>query len=536
MALADSNNHFVLLLWLRWRLFLNLLRRPNRGVELGFQALWFFFTAIIVLATSAGFFFGTMGLLKIERADLLDVLLWAVLLVWQLAPVFFEGYSPGLNFREVARYPVSFRTYYLLSVAYGISDPAAITCLLWLLSIWMGVLVMRPEWAFMAAPALLLFAIFNLLLNRILIGLFDRFQSTRRGRERMVLLMFILILLPQLLQFATGYWTNVRILKPPAWLLAALTPLREFAPPGAAAGMFALNRPDFWALVALLLYLVLAALLLRWQLHAIYQGEIYSEAYRTHRELKVRKGWRLPLVDEVTAAIMEKELRYIRQSSRILLQLVYPPIIFLLIAFNPAGRRMFFSRSPEALLGGMAWFILLSVPNMAYNTFGMDKEGFGRWLLCPLSMRKVLLGKNLTHGGILAALFLVAEASVIALARPRVLPVAIVTVAFFAVLVVQLGAGNLISVYWPKRIELTQMSSKMASNAAGLATMLVMLVLTAIGGMIAFATWALQLSWLPLLASAAILVASVKIYSYVLERAARYIWEHVEEITGNLGA
>jgi hypothetical protein len=147
-----------------------------------------------------------------------------------------------------------------------------------------------------------------------------------------------------------------------------------------------------------------------------------------------------------------------------------------------------------------------------------------------------LLGKNLTHGGILAALFLLAEAIVIAISQPRVLPVAIVTVAFFAILVVQFGAGNLISVYWPKRIELTQMGSKMSSNAAGFATLLVMLVLTAIGGMIAFAAWALQLPWLPLVASAAVLAASVKLYSHVLDRAAQYIWEHIEEITGNLGA
>jgi ABC-2 type transport system permease protein len=536
LALAESNSHFLLLLWLRWRLFLNSLRRPNRGVEIGFQVLWIFFVALVVVATSSGFFFGTMGLIKIERADLLDILLWAVLLVWQLAPVFFEGYSPGLNFREVARYPVSFRTYYLLSAAYGISDPAAITCLLWLFSIWMGVAVMRPGWALTAALALLLFAIFNLLLNRILIGLFDRFQSTRRGRERMILLMFVLILLPQLLQFATGYWTNVRILRPPAWLLPAITPLREFSPPGAALQMFALHRPEPWLFLVLLLYAVFTALLLRWQLRAIYQGEIYSEVYKARRELKVEKGWRFPLVDEITAAIMEKEIRYIRQSSRVLLQLLYPPIIFLLLAFNPAGRKMFFSRSPEAMLGGMAWFILLSVPNLAYNTFGMDKEGFGRWLLCPPSLRKIFLGKNLTHAGLLIGLFLFAEAIIIAVARPRVLPLAVVTVAFLAILVIQLGAGNLISVYWPKRIELTQMGSKMASNAAGLATMLVMLVLSALGGMIAYFTWALRLPWLPLVASTAILVASLKLYSYVLDRAARYTWEHIEEITGNLGA
>ncbi len=525
------------MLLLRWRLFVNSLRRPSRRAELGFQVLWLFLGGLFVLTTSGGFFFGTIGLLKIERPDLLDLLLWAIFLIWQLAPILFEGYSPGLSFREVARYPVSFRLYFLLSSAYGISDPAAVTCLLWLLSMWVGIAVEQPGWAFMAAVAFLLFTVFNLLLNRIIVGLFERFQSTRRGRERMVFLMFILILLPQVLQFATGYWTNMRVLKPPAWVLQALTPMRGFSPPGVALRTFLLvGNPGLWALGALLLYGCLAFLLLQRRLRAIYQGEIYAEAYTVRRELKVRKGWRLPFVDDVTAAIIEKELRYIRQSSRLLLQLVYPPIIFTLVAFSGAGRKLFFARSPEAMVAGMAGFILLSVPNMAYNTFGMDKEGFGRWLLSPPMLRKILLAKNLAHGGILAVLFLLAEAIIIAIAHPRVLPALLVTVAFFAILVIQFGAGNLISVYWPKRIELTQMNSKMASNAAGVASLLVMLAISTIAGMIAFAAWSWQLPWLPLLSSLAILAASLKFHSYLLDRAAQYTWAHVEEIAGNLGA
>jgi hypothetical protein len=526
-----------LLLLLRWQLFVNSLRRPSRRAELGFQALWVFLGGLFVLITSAGFLFGTIGLLKIERPNLLDLLLWAVFLVWQLAPVLFEGYSPGLSFREVARYPVSFRVYFLLSSAYGMSDPAAVTCLIWLLSMWVGIAMEQPGWAFMAAVAFLLFAVFNLLLNRIIVGLFERFQSTRRGRERMVFLMFILILVPQVLQFTTGYWTNTQALKPPAWVLQAITPMRGFSPPGVALRTFLLvGNPGWWALGALLLYACLAFLLLQRRLRAIYQGEIYAEAYTVSRELKVQKGWQLPFVDDVTAAIIEKELRYIRQSSRLLLQLVYPPIIFMLVAFSGAGRRLFFSRSPEAMVAGMAGFILLSVPNMAYNTFGMDKEGFGRWLLCPPMLRKILLAKNLAHGGILALLFLSAEAIIIAFARPRVLPALLVTVAFFAVLVIQFGAGNLISVYWPKRIELTQMNSKMASNAAGIASLLVMLAISTIAGMIAFAAWSWQLPWLPLVLGIAIFFAGLKLYLWLLDRSVAYIYGHIEEITGNLGA
>jgi len=522
---------------LRWRLFVNSLRRPTRSAELGLQALWFIFGGGFVLLTCAGFFGGTIGLIKIERTDLLDLLLWVVFLVWQLAPILFEGYSPGLSFREVARYPISFRVYFLLSSAYGMADPAAITAMLWLFSMWLGVLVARPEWALAAAVALLLFAILNLFLNRIVIGLFERFQSTRRGRERMVFLMFVLLLLPQFLQFVTGYWTNMRVLKLPAWVLDAVLPLREFSPPGVAAKVFLLDgSPEFWALCGLLFYGCLAFLLLQRQLRAIHQGEIYAEAYTVRRELKVSKGWRLPFVDGVTAAIIEKELRYVRQTSRLLLQLIYPPIIFLLIAFNGPTRKFISVSRPEGLLAGMAGFMLLSVPNMAYNAFGMDKEAFGRWLLSPSPLAKVLLAKNLTCGGIFVTLYLIVAVVLVVISHIGLVAAATVTIGFLAILVIQLGAGNLISVIWPKRIELAKMNSRMVSNAAGVASLLVVLPLTAIAGAVAFASWYWQLPWLPLLGGLACLAASLKIYSYLLHRSARYAWEHIEEITGNLGA
>jgi hypothetical protein len=527
----------VLLLRLRWQIFVNGLRHASRRAELGVQAIWFFMGGLFVLATSAGFFFGTIGLLRIERPDLLDLPLWAIFFVWQLAPVLFEGYSPGLNFREIARYPVSFRLYFLLSSIYGLADPAAITCLLWLLSMWMGLVVSRPGWAFVAAPALLLFAVFNLFLSRLVIGLFERFQSTRRGRESMVFLMFVLLLLPQLLQFMTGYWTNMRVFRVPAWALYAVTPLREFSPPGCAMRIFLLHGYGaLGATLVLLSYGGLAYLLLRRQLHAIYQGEIYAEGHAVRRELKVRPGWRLPLVDEVTAAIIEKELRYIRQSSRLVLQLIYPPIIFMLVAFNGPGRKYFFAKSPEAMLAGMAGFILLSLPNLAYNNFGMDKEGFSRWLLSPPPLQKVLLGKNLTHGAIITALYLLAEAVLIMVSRPRLLMLAVVTVAFFAIMIVHFAAGNLVSVYWPKRIELTQMGSRMASNAAGLASLLVVMPVTMLAGIVAFISWHWHLSWFPLAAALAVLAASFKLYSWLLDIAARYALEHIEQLSGNLGA
>jgi hypothetical protein len=537
MALADSSNHFILLLLLRWQLFANALRRPNRRAELGLQIFWYIFGAGFILLITAAFFGGTYALLQAERADFLDLLLLVLFLTWQLAPILFEGYSPGLSFREVARYPISFRLYFLLNLAYGVSDPAAIACLCWLFGMWLAVVFVRPDLAIMAALAFLLFAIFNLLCNRILVGLFERFQSTRKGRERMVLVTLVLLLLPQILQFSARAWVHSHALRLSPSLLENLARARAFLPSGFTARIFLSESPAaLRAILGLLFWAGIVFLLLFRQLHAVYQGEIYSEAYAAHRELQVRQGWQLPGVDDVTSAIVEKEIRYLRQNSRMVLQLIYPPVIFFLLFLNGTGRKFHFATNPAGLLAGLASFLLLSLPNLAYNTFGMDKEAFGRWLLSPLPLRKVLLAKNLTHAGILTIFYLVATAVVIGVMHVDFLNVATVTVGFLALLILQLAAGNLFSVYWPKRIELTQMNSKMASNAAGIASLLVILPLAAIGGTIAFVAWYWKLSWLPLLLGIVIFLAALKIYSYLMDRAVAYAFDHIEQITGNLAA
>lgn len=525
------------MLTLRWRLFVNSLRRPNRGAELGLQALWIILGSMLVLLLCAAFFGAALTMFQSERADFLDLLLLALFLIWQLAPILLEGYSPGLNFREVARYPIAFRTYFLLNLAYGLSDPAAIACLLWLFSIWLAVFMARPDLALAAALAFLLFALFNLFCNRIVVGLFERFQSTRKGRERMVLLMLVLLLLPQLLQFATGAWARGGTFRLPPWLIDAINLVREYFPPGLATHAFLYAWPAaFSPFAGLLLCAALFLLLLLRQLRSVFQGEIYAETYKVQRELKVYPGLKVPALDEVTSAIVEKELRYVRQNSRLLLQLIYPPIIFLLLAFYGPGRRMSFAGNPAGLLIGLASFLLLSLPNMAYNVFGLDKEGFGRWLLSPMPLRKVFLAKNITHGGILALLYFVVTLALAAAAPISLLQIATVTVGFFAVLIIQLAAGNMVSVHWPKRIDLTQMASRMASTAAGFTSLLVILPLGAFWAAAGFAAWYWRLPWLPLAIGLAILAAGLKLYSHLLDRAAAYTYAHIEEIAGNLGA
>ncbi|HEY6271234.1 MAG TPA: hypothetical protein VIX19_04470, partial [Terriglobales bacterium] len=144
---------------------MNALRSRKRQAEVAVQGTFYLLGATFVLGSSAGLGVATFFVLRMGNPRVLDLMLWAVFLFWQLVPVLFEGYSPGLNFRELARYPVSFRLYFLLNAAYGLFDPAAITGVLWLLSIWLGILFGRPEWAPSAALLFSLFAALNILSN-----------------------------------------------------------------------------------------------------------------------------------------------------------------------------------------------------------------------------------------------------------------------------------------------------------------------------------------------------------------------------------
>jgi hypothetical protein len=510
----------------------NSFRSRGRQIEFVVQIIGMGFLILGVLGTTVGFYFGAWAALSHQRVIVLNLLLWIVFLVWQLGPVLFEGYSPGLNFSEIARYPISFRLYFFLNSIYGLADPAAFTCLLWLAASWMGIVTARPEWALPAAGLFLLFAAFNVLCNRLVIGLLERFQSTRRGREVMVVFFLLLMLAPQALQLVTYNWGRVAKAVSLRPLLSFIGPVNRISPPGVT--FEALSYHGAQQLVAfglLVVYTSIVLLLSMHQARGIYQGEIYSEGAVAHRELKVRPGWLLPGLDVTISAIIEKEIRYMRQNLRMVVQLLYPAIIFGILVFsrNPATK-FFTGNSAVGVLVGFAAFSLLGVTNVAYNIFGMDREGFGRWMLAPLSLQKIIVGKNLAQAAIFFLVYLLVGGSIVVIFGVPLLSFITVTIAFIAVLTIQFGVGNICSSYWPKKIDLTKMSSRMASNAAGYTSLLVVLPVGAISALVIAAAHFWQLDWLPLVASVVALAGGLKLYSVFLNQAVERVYSHSEEI------
>ncbi|HKF23739.1 MAG TPA: hypothetical protein VKE93_19340 [Candidatus Angelobacter sp.] len=502
------------------------------------SAVGYVMGALFALGTSAGMCAATIFMLRSGQPHLLEFLLWAVFLFWQLVPLLFEGFSPGLNFREVARYPVTLRLYLLLNAAYGVFDPAALTALLWLLSIWIGIVAIRPAWALPAAGLLLAFAALNVFLNRIIIGVFERFQSTRKGRERVVVVLLILMLVPQMFNLMINGLIRVPWAHMPPWTLNVVTGVRHVAPPGLVLESLVPGTNTVLVPLALLAgYLALVVFLQVRQLRAVYLGEIYAESFQVQRELKVKPGWQLPGMSEFMSAIVEKELRYIRQNARLIVLLVNPLVLCVFLAFAGSAKQKFgFGISGGiGLLGAFALLLAVSVSNLSYNTFGMDREGFGRWLLSPLPLQKVMRAKNFAQGGLITSVYMLGAPIILYVRHVPLDLVVAVTAAFFAMLIIHLGAGNLFSVYWPKRIEFAQMNSRMASSAAGFASLLVLLPTAAAIGAVILATWLLKLNWLPLAAGLAGLAVSLAVYSWLTDWAVRHAEDHLEEIAGALG-
>jgi len=79
------------------------------------------------------------------------------------------------------------------------------------------------------------------------------------------------------------------------------------------------------------------------------------------------------------------------------------------------------------------------------------------------------------------------------------------------------------------------MNSRMASSAAGFASLLVLLPTAAVIGAVILATWLLKINWLPLAAGLAGLAVSLAVYSWLTDRAVRHAEDHLEEIAGALG-
>ncbi len=129
----------------------------------------------------------------------LPVLLWPVFLMWQVVPVMLSTAQESVDFNFLLRFPVSFRSYLLLYLFFGLFDPSSLLGGMCMVGIWIGVVIASPGLALWITAALALFALFNFLLTRMIFAWIERWLAQRRTREILGIVILFVFLSFQLL-------------------------------------------------------------------------------------------------------------------------------------------------------------------------------------------------------------------------------------------------------------------------------------------------------------------------------------------------
>lgn len=195
-----------------------------------------------------------------------------------------------------------------------------------------------------------------------------------------------------------------------------------------------------------------------------------------------------PFLSAPTLGVASKELRYIFRSSVGKLNILLVPVVcaFLLTALGQAKSLLpaLPSESSDSfLLYGLMLYGLLFTNNFTSNAVGWEGSGFKLYLLAPVPFQRVLVGKNLgiwTYSALLYVLIL-GSWSVI-----RGIPSAglvLTSAGFFAgSMLIFSASGNLASLAFPVRRDISAMQSQPSQPAL----LLSLLTVLCLGGALGF--------------------------------------------------
>jgi len=514
---------------LRWRMFVNGLRTRRGKMELASRIIVTGAFAVIGFVGFAAATGTSWYLVSHGKTQFLAIHLWGIFFFWQVFPVSAAAFTNNPDSAELLRFPLAYRSYFLIRLAYGFFDPASALGCLFLLGIFLGTSFASPLLSPLALVVLLTFGLFNLVLMQMIFAWIERWLAQRRNREILGVL-FILSMLsfqmigPIIEHVSGGSHPELRR------GVEIGSQVQAILPPGLAAD--ALRRGSqgrFFAGLTSLLVLWMLTLGCGWlldlRIRAQFHGENLSEAAARPMARQVQGlqlGWILPGFPESVAAVFEKEMRYLARSAPILLSLVMPILMLLIFRFgamNSIRHPGRFSRTPDMAFPAAAAYGLLVLTNLVYNSFGGEGGGMQFFYASPVRFRDIVLGKNLTHATILSfnTLF-----SLIAVTYLYGAPHFLVTVATAAGLLfaapLNFTAGNLLSIYSPKKRDFATFGRQNVSQTTVLIGFGVQIATTAIGVAVFSLAGFYQNLWIAVLLFLILSAISILIYVVVLRR------------------
>jgi ABC-2 type transport system permease protein len=472
----------------RWQLFVNGLRTIRGRLEVVARGIVFLMLTVAGLGGSFALGAGAWYFVSHGKVEWIAILLWPLFLFWQLFPVMASAFTENVDSSNLLRFPLSFTSYFMIRLVYGSLDPSTIIGSMWLLGVSLGIGIARPGLFLWAALVLIVFGMFNVLFARMIFSWIERWLAQRRTREIMGAVFFVFLICFQFVGPLATRYSEHRHLDASgnaSRITAQILHYERAFPPGLAAaaiagGFHGAFVPALGAFAIGCVYALAMLWLLNVRLRAQYHGENLSEAAARRSSPKeksaLRLSWNISGIPGSMAAIVEKEVHYLSRSGPMLFTFVMPVIILLIFRLGPAGTSTrhsdFLSHAPDLAFPVGAAYALLILTNLVYNCFGADAVGMQFYYVSPVRFREILMGKNLTHALLLAGEVAAVWLAVCFMFRPPAVDVTVATVTgvAFAILL-NLTAGNLLSLYTPKKIDYGTFGKQRASTTTVFASL-----------------------------------------------------------------
>ena len=438
----------------------------------------------------------------------------------------------GLDLRRYLLYPIPPGRIWMLGVVSGlVGDPVAVFWLILLGGALIGAAAGRfGPWLALLAVDLALFAVATVLLVALLQELLARLLASRRIRE-------IAIGAAAALAFwiATSAIDGER--HTARELLAALGRAQWVAFPAALASAAArpLYTGDLGAGLPWLALLAAATCATGWAAFrlALASARSAGDGGRAPVPRSSGGGWRLPGLAPSTAALLEKEAKYLARHPLARIYAVIIPAFSALVAWKitphiPADAGEVVRALP---LFGFALYTHLVFQVFWLNGFGWDRGGARALYLAPLDPARVLLAKN---GALyLVSLAVFGAAALLAGAAGGWPPGWAVAAAFALQLgigPVLYGLGNLVSVLNPRAAPFGVARSGALSWLSGLAGIAILSAAVGLFALPVLLALRLEAPWLLPGAWIAIGVASGLVYQRTLPRVGALLERRREEL------
>ena len=506
--LPSLGEQLRLVAWLRWRSLRNGLRNRNRRLDLLGMVVSGLFSSLLVVGITIGLFAGTKYIFLEHREPYLSLIFLGLTAWWQLFPIFLAGFAPQFSFRSLLRFPLNFSAFYLVGLAYGLADAAAVAAVIWMGAMVAGTLASRPSLALPMAVACALFAVFNVTLERLLGAWLEKILAKRRSREALfglfILGMVSIQFLNPVLQRHSDELRTIAL---------RVLPYLRLLPSTFAGNFVARLSASQWLtsvsqLAGLLAYVLLFSALL-WRRYAkLYAGEELSETSSPAAREQRAEGAddtdesdSLGFLPPQVGAVFRKEVRYLRRNSFLFFSLVIPPLMVFFFSMQLSGAHTGPLKKgipPDMFFPGMMAYLVLILIAPSYNSFAHESRGIQSYFMSPVRFREILLGKNLLTIVIVCTELLVCSLLVgFRVGFPSApLLVATLTAMVFSV-AGQLTIANWSSISFPKKMEFGKMQGQRNSGVSVFLMFGVQLVLGGISALILFSGRWTGSAWLP---------------------------------------